>query len=373
MRLLVSARDPGAALSIFEVIKQIKYFQQITLSVFAMEPAFGIFQGLGVQVNKVDCKPATSGNSQNPLQLHREAKSILEKNKPDALLVGLSGPDAGIDEALLAQASKSRLPSYAIQDFGGDVNLTFEQPADTYFVLDDSAGDLTRKKVNAKVVVVGSVKHSSYHLIDIEGLRSQFHNKISCQENDHVITFCGQPLWHLESYRENLEKLALVVSESNQDTILLYKPHPKETVQDAAMALDIVKKHHRNSKLEKELATETLLARSDLLCSSFSLAGLDQVFLNRAASKPLGITAFVLMAEGLLRWYRNFTKHDEAMPGMAEFAEVVLSQEGLRTSIDHSRNPAYRRQRWLNIIEKLPDPTNSSKLVVSHILNELQD
>lgn len=372
MRLLVSARDPGAALSIFEVIKQIKYFQQITLSVFAMEPALGILQGLGVQVNKVDCKPATSGNSENSLHLQREATSILAKNKPDALLVGLSGPDAGIDEALLLQARETHLPTYAIQDFWGDVNLTFEQPADTYFVLDDSAGELTRKKVNTKIVVVGSLKHSSYHLIDIEGLRSQSHNQIPCQEGDHVITFCGQPLWHVESYRENLEKLALVVSESNQDTILLYKPHPKETIQDAAMALEILKKHHRNSKLGKKLTTEILLARSDLLCSSFSLTGLDQVFLNRAASKPLGITAFVLMVEGLLEWYQNFTKHDEAMPGMKEFAEVVLNQKGLRTSIDHSRNPAYRHQRRLNIIEKLPDPTDSSKLVVSHILNELQ-
>ena len=372
MKLLVSARDPSAALSILEIIKQGKYFQQITFTVYAMEPALKIFEDLNIQVNKVNCKPSSSDNSENSLHLQREAKSILEKNTPDALLVGLSGPDAGIDEALLLEAKKNRLPTYAIQDFWGDVNLTFGQLADTYFVLDDSARELTRKKVNTKIVVVGSLKHSSYHLIDIEGLRSQSHNQIPCQEDDHVITFCGQPLWHVESYRENLEKLALVVSESNQDTILLYKPHPKETIQDAAMALEIVKKHHRNSKLGKKLNTEILLARSDLLCSSFSLTGLDQVFLNRAASKPLGITAFVLMVEDLLEWYQNFTKHDEAMPGMKEFAEIVLSQEGLKTSIDHSRNPAYRHQRRLNIIENLPDPTNSSKLVISHILNELQ-
>lgn len=367
----MSARDPGAALSIFEVIKQIQYFQQISLSVFAMEPAFGILSGLGIQVHKVDCEPVINGNSENSLHLHREAKSILEKNKPDALLVGQSGPDAGIDEALLALASKINLPTYAIQDFWGDVNLTFGQPAGTYFVLDGSAGELTKKIVDAKVVVVGSVKHSGYALIDIEGLRSKFNNKISCEDNDHIITFCGQPLWQLESYKENLEKLALVVSESKQDTILLYRPHPKEKMEDAAMALEIMKKYHHNSRLEQELATEALLARSDLLCSSFSLAGLDQVFLNRVATKPLGITAFVFMSEGLLQWYRNFTKHDGTMPGMEEFAEVVLNQEGLRETIEHSRNSDFRGQRWLNIIEKLPDPTDSPKLLVSHILNEM--
>lgn len=367
----MSARDPSAALSIFEVIKQIQYFQQISLLVFAMEPAFGILEGLGIQVHKVDCEPVINGNSENLMHLHREAKSILEKNIPDALLVGQSGPDAGIDEALLALASKINLPTYAIQDFWGDVNLTFGQPADTYFVLDDSAGKLTRKIVDSKVVVVGSVKHSGYNLIDIECLRSKFNNKISCKDNDHIITFCGQPLWHLESYKENLEKLALVVSESKQDTILLYKPHPKERMQDAAMALEIMRKHHHKSKLEQELATEALLARSDLLSSSFSLAGLDQVFLNRSAQKPLGITAFVLMSEGLMKWYRNFTKHDGTMPGMEEFAEVVLSQEELKETIVHSRNPDFRGQRWLNIIEKLPDPTDSPKLIVSHILNAL--
>ena len=79
MKLLVSARDPSAALSILEIIKQGKYFQQITFTVYAMEPALKIFQDFNIQVNKVNCKPSSSDNSENSIHLQMEAKSILEK------------------------------------------------------------------------------------------------------------------------------------------------------------------------------------------------------------------------------------------------------------------------------------------------------
>jgi hypothetical protein len=369
MRLLVSARDPGAALSIFEVIKQIKYFQQITLSVFAMEPALGILQGLGVQVKKVDCKPATSGNSENSLHLQREATSILAKNKPDALLVGLSGPDAGIDEALLLQARKSRLPTYAIQDFWGDVNLTFEQPADTYFVIDNSAREMTRKRVDSEAIVVGSLKHSNYPATDIKSLRSEFQEKSSCQAGRHIITFCGQPLWHLDSYQETLEKLADIASETADETTLIYSHHPKETRTEASSALNILKNRHDNSILNESFSNESLFARSDIVCSCFSLACFDQVIMNRLSPIPLGIAAFIFLDKALLNWYKTFTKHDRPMPGMESFSDIVLSPEDLKTSIENSKIDSYKTKRWEQIMEEITAPQDSSKVVLNYILN----
>ena len=336
-----------------------------------MEPAFGIFQGLGVQVNKVDCEPTTSANSESARRLHRKAKSILEKNTPDAILVGLSGPDAGIDEALLLQALDSRLPTYAIQDFWGDVNLTFGQPADTYFVIDNSAREMTRNRVNSEAIVVGSLKHSKYTALDLKNLRSEFVEKSSCQASRQIITFCGQPLWHIDSYQETFDTLADIASEIAGEATLIYSPHPKETRAEASSALNILKNRHGNSILNESFSNELLFANSDLLCSCCSLACFDQVIMNRLSPYPLGIAAFIFLDQKILTWYKSFTKHDRPMPGLESVSDIVLSPEDLRSTIENSKSNFYKIKRWKQIKEEMPAPQDASKLVVSYIMNEL--
>ena len=372
MKLLVSARDPSAALSILEIIKQGKYFQQITFTVYAMEPALKIFQDFNIQVNKVNCKPTSSSNSENSIQLKMQAKSILEKNTPDALLVGLSGPDAGIDEALLLEAKKNRLPTYAIQDFWGDVNLTFGQPADTYFVIDNSAREMTKNRVNSQAIVVGSLKHSNFAAINVKKLRSKFLEESSYKASRHIITFCGQPLWHLDSYQETIDKLAEVVSDMTKDAVLIYSPHPKETRNEASSALNILKNHHGNSILNKSFSNELLFARSDLVCSCCSLACFDQIMTNRLSPSPLGIAAFLFLNEKILNWYRSFTKHDDPMPGMESVSDIVFKLESLRSIIKYSTCSEYKTKRWEQIMENVPTPQDASKLVVRYIMSDLQ-
>ena len=164
-------------------------------------------------------------------------------------------------------------PPTLFKIYWGDVNLTFGQPADTYFVIDNSARELTRIKVNTKIVVVGSLKHSISTAINVKKLRSKFLEESSYKASRMIIiTFCGQPLMASRFISREIDKLAEVVSDMTKDTILIYKPHPKETRNEAASALNILKNHHGNSILNKSFSNELLFARSDLLCSCCSLS-----------------------------------------------------------------------------------------------------
>src|SRR5205814_87240 len=112
---------------------------------------------------------------------------------PDAIMVGLSGPDKGQDEALVAQAGT--LPTYAVQDFWGDVNPGFGVLPGTYFVLDEVAAQLTRRRVStSRIVVTGSARHAAMARYDPASLRERFRSPIRPAPTDSIAVFFGQPL-----------------------------------------------------------------------------------------------------------------------------------------------------------------------------------
>jgi len=144
-RLLISARDPGAANNLAPIARLAQASSTLTLHLVAAEPAARIFAEHGLEPEKISAPDDT---------LPALAARLLEQHQPDAVLVGLSGPGRGIDEALLA-AARGRVPSWALQDFWGDVNNGFGAYADTYLVRDDTAARITRTRAPVNTLVSG--------------------------------------------------------------------------------------------------------------------------------------------------------------------------------------------------------------------------
>ena len=94
MRLLISARDPGAAHSLLPVIRKALADERFDVSIAASGAAAEIFSRAGIPFHR--CGAAAEA-------LLAEADEALRRCSPDAVLVGLSGPDVGIDEALLPE------------------------------------------------------------------------------------------------------------------------------------------------------------------------------------------------------------------------------------------------------------------------------
>ena len=169
MKILFSARDVGAAAHIGEIAKEAAGRDRIETALLASPPGLQIFREAGLRAHAFHAKPVESASDPGANRVLAEARAWLEKIRPDAIVVGTSGPDMGVDEALVTCA---RTPhTYAFQDYSGWIVRGFGQPANTYFVLDQSAAKLTAQRHPGAVVVAGSPKHATYGRLDPDKLR----------------------------------------------------------------------------------------------------------------------------------------------------------------------------------------------------------
>lgn len=203
-KVLISARDNGGALSVLPVVRALEGDPRFVVTIVASGVASTLFQREGLTVNHVSFGDFDNIDAAHDLIVC--AKELIETYRPDAILTGLSGPTAGIDEALIISASDV-IPTFSVQDYWGDVNLTFGKGAGHYFVIDDLAEEITKLQVaNSSVSKVGSVKHTSYHSIDPKTLKGRFRRTNGFEEDTFLVCLIGQPLWHLKGYRRTLKE-----------------------------------------------------------------------------------------------------------------------------------------------------------------------
>ena len=131
--ILFSTRDPGAAIHLLPLITACAQDTKFSVRVVASEPALSI-----LKLRNTTAIPFYINNqnhinyTDDPELLLASAKEIVDKISPDIVLTSISSLGIGIDEALLAV---SPVPTLAIQDFWGDVNLGLGIPADMYLSL----------------------------------------------------------------------------------------------------------------------------------------------------------------------------------------------------------------------------------------------
>ncbi len=111
--ILVSARDPSAALALVPVVRHLAGLSTVTVHAVAQNPAYEIFQKESLNVVQVQSAPLNHRDDGGAAELLAEAREILDKVQPDVWLAGLSSPGIGIDEALWAHAGG--IPSYSSQ------------------------------------------------------------------------------------------------------------------------------------------------------------------------------------------------------------------------------------------------------------------
>jgi hypothetical protein len=194
VKILVSARDTGAARHFAEIVPYLRGMPDITVQLVADQPAWSVLDAAGLAPLQFSEPAIEDAGSAHADRLRRAARDLLAASRPDAVLVGLSGPRIGLDEALLAEAGTT--PTYALQDYPGWIVEGFGARAATYFVLDDAAAALTHHRLGkARTVIAGSAKHATYNDIDIEALRRTA--RLPFDTALPVIGFYGQPAWFL--------------------------------------------------------------------------------------------------------------------------------------------------------------------------------
>lgn len=242
-------------------------------------------------------------DGQDPAPLLEAAQRLLSEVKPHAVLASLSSGGAGIDEALLAVA---HVPTFAMQDIWGDVNLGLGIPASLYLVADEYAVRLTEQRWGVRTIAVGSPKHSLYRSLDVASLRRMGRRSLRVSDGQKVVGFFGQSP-AIPGHEAAFEDLIGAMTAVEPQPKLLLREHPKypdlrrqHTSQARAQGLIV-------SDVTGDLDAETWLAACDVVTTPFSVCGLDHAYLSAYSPEPIGSVLYLMTNEDLQTFVEDFS------------------------------------------------------------------
>ncbi len=263
LKLLISARDPGAAHNMIPVIRQSRVRDDIDPIVVASGAAKGIFSKNGIACEAADING----------DLAVAGAQLIDRIAPDAILAGSSGPDAGIDEALILGGGD--IPAFVLQDFWGDINPAVGPKADCYLVIDETAACLTRDRGARSVEIVGAPKYRIYEKFDIAAASDAARGRAGAGADTTLAVFFGQPHLPPVPCARAVKAFFNAAASASDNVRLLYRPHPRE--ETVPSAVDVI----------TDLSTEDWLCGCDIAGTFFSNCAFDLAHLNRRSPKPL--------------------------------------------------------------------------------------
>lgn len=359
LRLLLSARDPGAAQLVAQLVPVLAYTPGVELKLLAQGAAIAAFRTAGLAHDAIDLAAlAVADDPLRPTLLAR-AQQVLDAWRPDAVVVGLSGPGIGIDEALTLQCADR--PVIALQDYEGWVVNGFGRRAPDYLVADDAAAQLTRRHPGIRTHTIGALKYARYAHLDVLSLRETGRRLLGdAPLPRQVVTFYGQPAWGFEGYRETVSAFTAQAGASGAAVQWLYRAHPKETADERRGLVDLFGAAGLLIAPCPAPDIDTSLAMTDGAVTVFSSAAIDHVYLQRVAPAPMGVAWFLLIHPAI----RSRLRHDNGSE------EPAVAQQGLALCTRHASeigptlaalaDGRLRQQQAERIAQALPDPASAA-------------
>ena len=290
--MLISARDPGAAGSVGPLARAFRADGRLEVEIAASGRALEMLRAGGESPTAFafgggrDCVP----HGADPGPLIAEATRLIGRVRPDAVLVSLSTFGAGLDEALLATAE---VPTFAMQDFWGDANLSLGVGAGLYFALDEFAVGLTKKRWGLDALSVGSPKHVEYAQLDVLKLRQKARGDLGAGGDTAVVGYFGQSP-DVPGVESAFRDLVEAAGSLDPAPLLLMREHPKfpdARERHAAFARD---RGLAVADVTGEPSAEPWLAACDVVTTSLSLCGLDHAYLSAYGPRPIGVAVYLM-------------------------------------------------------------------------------
>lgn len=293
IKVLFSARDPGSVGHALALIEAFQGDGRFEVSVTAGGVALRMLRDAGVAVRPFvmsDGREHIADLTENSAPLLAAARRILEEIRPDAVISSLSSFGVGVDEALLAAAD---VPTFAMQDFWGDVNLGLRVPAGLYLTLDEEAARLTEERWGARALAVGSPKHSRYAGLGIAAVRREARASIGAGEADPLVGFFGQAPdipGHEAAFRGLLEAVTRLVPQPR----LLLREHPK-FIQHTERHVSLAEQAGFTViNVTAESPVERWLIACDVVATPYSACALDHAYLSAFSPEPIGVVLYLL-------------------------------------------------------------------------------
>lgn len=291
-KILLSARDPGAALNIYAiymVLKETGFFQTYFV---ASRPAFDIVKNYGFVPEPVFFygKENDSFNVNDDLQpLLNKADELLNKFSPDIVITGLSSFGSGIDEALIL---RSKVKTILYQDFWGDINSSLGKLPDLIFCLDEFAAGLTKKNHRTDCEVIGYPKTDLFKELDIKKLRNDTRKYILGDQDAKIVTWFGQSP-KIPGHDTALSSLIDSLSFFDKNIVFMLKGHPKFKTDVHSIVRYAMGKCLNIVDITRYNDPVPWLVCSDIIVSAFSSCGIDHAYLSLVSYDPIGSCVYL--------------------------------------------------------------------------------
>lgn len=382
MKLLITARDPATAVSFERLIPTLMSDDRFTIRVLCQPPACQIFAPL-VEAYASAAKPLTL--VEMPAD---EFTQVIEDDflrnqftgfAPDAVLTGISGPDTGVDEAVLHYAREHGIDSYALQSFWGDMNQASGAIPDTAFVLDDEAMRITQRRYpQVESIAIGSIKHIDYQYYDPISARAShrpnlvdFSNEKNTGNEPVVLGFYGQPILEIPGYFATIEALTRQLSKWQRPFKLMYRPHPKESDELRHKTLSLFQEAFGEDVfLDNFNDIKDSLVVCDLVLSAFSTCGFDNLYLNEMAPEAFNSSVYLWFEPELIAWWQEYS-HLQEMPLISE--DLLLSvdkEEQMLEVFEQGLTQPVQQRLWRQAKAHLPSASESINILVSKIWSD---
>lgn len=334
-KLLITARDPATANDLAEIIPALGLQSGLKISLIAQDPAFTILQNNPMMKDILEVIYMQRMPTADINKLESYINEALESFVPDVLLTGISGPDYGIDEiALKLCHGNEAIKTLSVQSYWGDINPKCDTPADTVFVLDKYASDITRQRYpDINTVITGPLQTRKYDTFDIESARLAFRQKLGLSVETQAIIFFGQPLFEYKWYRDTLDHFAEILAAEHNELLLLYKPHPKETKESIRSSLKRFSACNLESNYSYQSESLKLLAGTDLAVSLFSTINYDLQNLLARTEVPFSVPMYLFYEPQCRNWYKDYCNLDVIPMSNNDMALVVEEPSDLSRMI----------------------------------------
>ena len=368
-KLLFTARDPATANDFTGVLPGLIANSEFEIYILAQEPAYRMLKVSLARRKLLTLVQLEKIKEADHAVIKKELDHLVQTFDPHVLISGISGPNYGIDEIALDYCNKiGGIRTFSIQSYWGDINLSLNSPAQTVFVLDHFAAEITNSRYpEIKTIITGSFQKDKYNLFDCTGARQQFRERNRILDSQRVIAFFGQPLFEFTWYRDVLNQFSAAIASEFSDVKIVYKPHPKESPESVEWFVNQLS----DSRLQYRLADKDdplmVLAGTDLAVSLFSSIGYDLQNLLLNSTTAFSMPMYLFYEPGCREWYREYCRLDK-IPMTGDGMAIVVNQYdelcsniyiGLSNSAKVSCQEALQRNIYFNNL----GPCNISRIL----------
>jgi hypothetical protein len=309
-RVLLSARDPGGAAQVRAVAPALRARGNLDVHVAASGPAMVILAAAGERPLPFALPDGSTHVSpgHDPTPLLEAAAALLARLDPHALVVGISSLGVGLDEALLHEAGGRS--TFALQDYPGDANAIDGAFAHVYFVRDEAAARLTRRRFPVETVPVGSLRHETYASLDVPSLRARTRARLGAGPDTAVLGFFGQP-GEIPGHEAAFDHLVRALAAADTRPHVVLREHPKSGRHRQSHLAALRQAGAAVFDASEDDSAEPWLAACDVVATCFSHCTMDYAYLSARSPEPLGSALFLLTTPEARRFMREYAGIEE--------------------------------------------------------------